>query len=153
MNGMTNSDEVPRLYLDANVFIYAIEGSADIADPLRQLFDLLRANRGIGVTSELTLAEVLPRASTVQRRSYLNMIVWSRIFDLHPVSRDILIETAEYRKTAGMPKLPDAIHAVTAIRAGCRTVLSADLRLKLPNGYSVLPPVAANLFRLIKELS
>ena len=53
----------------------------------------------------------------------------------------------------GMPKLPDAIHVVTAIRAGCRTVLSADLRLKLPNGYSVLPPVAANLFRLIKELS
>ena len=153
MNGMTNADEVPRLYLDANVFIYAIEGSADIADPLRQLFDLLRANRGIGVTSELTLAEVLPRASTVQRRSYLNMIVWSRIFDLHPVSRDILIETAEYRKKAGMPKLPDAIHVVTAIRAGCRTVLSADLRLKLPNGYSVLPPVAANLFRLIKELS
>jgi len=150
---MTNADEVPRLYLDANVFIYAIEGSADIADPLRQLFDLLRANRGIGVTSELTLAEVLPRASTVQRRSYLNMIVWSRIFDLHPVSRDILIETAEYRKKAGMPKLPDAIHVVTAIRAGCRTVLSADLRLKLPNGYSVLPPVAANLFRLIKELS
>jgi predicted nucleic acid-binding protein len=150
---MTNADEVPRLYLDANVFIYAIEGSADIADPLRQLFDLLRANRGIGVTSELTLAEVLPRASTVQRRSYLNMIVWSRIFDLHPVSRDILIETAEYRKKAGMPKLPDAVHVVTAIRAGCRTVLSADLRLKLPNGYSVLPPVAANLFRLIKELS
>ena len=150
---MTNADEVPRLYLDANVFIYAIEGSADIADPLRQLFDLLRANRGIGVTSELTLAEVLPRASTVQRRSYLNMIVWSRIFDLHPVSRDILIETAEYRKKAGMPKLPDAIHVVTAIRAGCRTVLSADLRLKLPNGYSVLPPVAANLSRLIQELS
>jgi len=118
---MTNADEIPRLYLDANVFIYAIEGSADIADPLRQLFDLLRANRGIGVTSELTLAEVLPRASTAQRRSYLNMIVWSRIFDLHPVSRDILIETAEYRKAqyrkkAGMPRLPDAIHVVTAIR-------------------------------------
>ena len=126
---MTDSDAVPRLYLDANVFIYAIEGNADIADPLRQLFDLFRARRGIGVTSELTLAEVLPKASDVQRRSYLNMIVWSQIFDLHPVSRDILIETAEYRECAGMPKLPDAIHVVTAIRAGCRRVLSADLRL------------------------
>ena len=150
---MTNTGEVPRLYLDANVFIYAIEGNADIADPLRQLFDLFRANRGIGVTSELTLAEVLPRASNVQRRNYLNMIVWSRIFDLQAVSRDILIETAKYRETAGMPKLPDAIHVVTAIRAGCRTILSADLRLKLPEGYSVLPPAANNLFRLIQELS
>jgi predicted nucleic acid-binding protein len=153
MNGMTDNDAVPRLYLDANVFIYAIEGNADIADPLRQLFDLFRARRGIGVTSELTLAEVLPKASDVQRRSYLNMIVWSQIFDLHPVSRDILIETAEYREYAGMPKLPDAIHVVTAIRAGCRRVLSADLRLKLPEGYSVLSPAAESLTSLIRELS
>ena len=106
-----------------------------------------------GVTSELTLAEVLPKASDVQRRGYLGMIVWSQIFELRPVSRDILIETAEYREHAGMPKLPDAIHVVTAIRAGCRTVLSADLRLKLPEGYSVLSPAAENLNRLIRELS
>jgi len=99
------------------------------------------------------IAEVLPRVSGVRRRSYLNMIVWSRMFDLRPVSRDILIETAKYREHAGMPKLPDAIHVVTAIRSGCRTVLSADSRLKLPNGYSVLSPVAENLSRLIQELS
>jgi predicted nucleic acid-binding protein len=150
---MIDAGDVPRLYLDANVFIYAIEGNADIADPLRQLFDLFRARRGIGVTSELTLAEVLPKASYAQRRNYLNMIVWSRIFDLHAVSRDILIETAKYRETAGMPKLPDSIHVVTAIRAGCRTIISADLRLKLPDGHSVMPPAADNLSRLIEELS
>jgi predicted nucleic acid-binding protein len=150
---MTDSDAVPRVYLDANVFIYAIAGNADIADPLRQLFDLFRARRGIGVTSELTLAEVLPKPSDVQRRSYLNMIVRSQIFDLHPVSRDILIETAEYREYAGMPKLPDAIHVVAAIRAGCRRLLSADLRLELPEGYSVLSPAAENLTGLIRELS
>ena len=153
MNGMTDTDNVPRLYLDANVFIYAIEGNADIADPLLRLFDLFRDNRGIGVTSELTLAEVLPRASNARRLSYFNMIVWSRLFDLVPVSRDILIETAKYREAAGMPKLPDAIHVVTAVPSGCRTVLSADLRLKLPDGYSVLSPVADNLSRLIRELS
>jgi predicted nucleic acid-binding protein len=72
-----------RLYLDANVFIYAIEGNADISNPLRELFDLFRSRRGIGITSELTLAEVLPRAGGVQRRSYLDLILWSRIFDLH----------------------------------------------------------------------
>jgi predicted nucleic acid-binding protein len=153
MNGMISGDKAPRLYLDANVFIYAVEGDEDIAAPLRQLFDLLRARHGIGVTSELTLAEVLPRASNAQQRNYLNMIVWSGIFDLRPVSRDILIETAKYRKMAGMPKLPDAIHVVTAIQAGCRTVLSADSRLKLPDGFSVLSPIADNLSRLIQELS
>ena len=142
-----------RLYLDANVFIYAIEGSAEVSNPLRELFGLLRAKTGAGVTSELTLAEVLPRANGVQRRNYLDLIVWSRIFDLRPVSRDILIETAEYRKVAGMPKLPDAIHVVTAIRADCRTILSADSRLKLPEGYTALLPNRETLLHLIREFS
>jgi len=153
MSGMIDRNEEPRLYIDAKVFIRAIEGSADIADPLRELFDALRANPGTGVTSELTLAEVLAKASDPQRRNYLNLIVWSRIFDLRPVSRDILMETADYREKAGWPKLPDAIYVVTAIRAGCRRILSADLRLKLPDGYSLLSPTTENLSRLIQEFS
>src|SRR5207248_10021010 len=65
ISGMTNEDEIPRLYLDANVFIYAIEGNADIADPLRQLFDLFRANRAIGVTSDCrSIAEGVRRTTT-----------------------------------------------------------------------------------------
>jgi len=142
-----------RLYLDANVFIYAVEGNASIADPLRDLFDLFRVRSGMAVTSELTLAEVLPGSSANRRRNYLDLLIWSRIFDLRPVSRDILIETAKYREAAGMPKLPDAIHVVTAISAGCKIVLSADLRLKLPDGYSAVLPEPNNLSRLIKELS
>ena len=142
-----------RLYLDANVFIYAIEGSAEVSSSLHELFSLLHARDGVGVTSELTLAEVLPKADGLLRRNYLDLIVWSRIFDLYPVSRDTLIETAEYRKIARMPKLPDAIHVVTAIRAGCRTILSADSRLKLPEGYAALLPNRETLSRLIRELS
>ncbi|MEH2531417.1 putative nucleic acid-binding protein [Bradyrhizobium sp. AZCC 1588] len=142
-----------RIYLDANVFIYAVEGSPDVAGQLRDLFELFGNNRGIGVTSELTLAEVLPKASAVRKRLYLDLIVWSCLFDLQPVSRDILIETAEYRRMAQMPKLPDAIHVVTAIRAGCRTILSADSRLKLPEGHVALLPNSVNIARLIRELS
>jgi predicted nucleic acid-binding protein len=153
MNGMTESPEIPRFYLDANIFIYAVEGNSEIAEPLLRLFDLFRDRRGIGVTSELTLAEVLPRAPEARRRNYFNLIIWSGIFDLRPVNRDILIETADYRKTTGMLKLPDAIHAVTAIRAGCRTFLSGDSRLKLPVGYAVVAPTVDNLSYLIQELS
>jgi predicted nucleic acid-binding protein len=145
-SGMTET----RIYLDTNVFIHAIEGSPDIADPLRELFDLFRVRRGTGVTSELVLAEVLVGASDLRRRSYLNLIVWSRIFDLQPVSRDILIETAEYRKHA---EIAGCHSMVTAIRTGCRTILSADSRLRLPDGFSVLPPNRDNLSFLIKELS
>jgi len=150
---MTESRAASRLYLDANVFIYAIEGDARIFNPLQELFALLRERKGIAVTSELTLAEVLPKARDTDHRSYLNLIVWSGIFDLHPVSRDVLVETAAYRKSAGMPKLPDAIHAVTAIRANCRTILSHDRRLRLPQGYAMVSPEPVALAALIRDLS
>jgi hypothetical protein len=57
-----------------------------------------------------------------------------------------LIETADDRRIAGasnpnisspnvaMPKLPDAILAVTAVRTGCTRMLSFDRALKLPEG-------------------
>jgi predicted nucleic acid-binding protein len=141
-----------RVYLDANVFIYAIEGSPAVADPLRELFRAFRDRRAKGVTSELTLA-VLVGAGDVRRRSYLDLIVLSRIFELQPVSREILIETSDYRQIAGMPKLPDAVHIVTAIRSGCRKVVSADVRLKLPEGIVLIPPDREHLSKLIQELS
>jgi predicted nucleic acid-binding protein len=142
-----------RIYLDANVFIYAIEGDADIADPLRKLFELLGGRRGTAVTSELTLAEVLAGAADVHRRNYLDLIVWSRVFELYPVDRDILVETAEYRRHSGMPKLPDAIHVVTAIPAGCRTILSGDSRLKVSEGFNLIVPDGQNIGRLTEKLS
>ncbi len=150
---MIEPNGTSRIYLDTNIFIYAIQGDEQIFGPLQELFDLLRMKKGIAVTSELTLAEVLPGARDVDRRNYLNLIVWSGIFDLRAVSRDILMETADYRKAAGMPKLPDAIHAVTAIRAGCHKILSSDRRLRLPAGYSVISPEPANLDALIRELA
>ena len=138
---MTEGSASSKLYFDANVFIYAVEGSDDIAGHLRTLFELLSSNLNLAVTSELTLAEVLPKADPIRRRTYLELILYSGLFNLYPVTRDILMETADYRRIAGvskpdasMPKLPDAIHVVTAVRAGCGRILSFDRALKLPEG-------------------
>jgi len=154
---------VSKLYFDANVFIYAVEGSDDIAGRLRTLFELLSSNLSLAVTSELTLAEVLPKADDARRRNYLELILYSGLFDLHPVTRDVLMETADYRRVAGvsrpgaskpyvsMPKLPDAIHVVTAVRAGCDRMLSFDRALKLPDNMRRL--TRDRLPQLIEELS
>src|ERR1700733_1925925 len=145
-SGMTEGSALSKLYFDANIFIYAVEGSDDVAGRLRALFELLGRNANLAITSELTLAEVLPKADPLRRRNYLHLIVYSGLFDLYPVTRDVLIETADYRRVAGlsksdtfgsqagMPKLPDAIHVVTAVRAGCARMLSFDRKLKLPEG-------------------
>jgi predicted nucleic acid-binding protein len=160
---MTESSVSSKLYFDANVFIYAVEGSDDIAGRLRTLFELLGSNLNLAVTSELTFAEVLPKADPIRRRNYLELILYSGLFDLHPVTRDVLIETGDYRRNAGlsrpdasepyasMPKLPDAIHVVTAVRAGCGRMLSFDRALKLPEGMRRL--TRDGLPQLIEELS
>jgi predicted nucleic acid-binding protein len=153
MSGMPEAWNLSRIYVDSNVFIYALEGTPKLALLLERLFDRFRSRPGLAVTSELSLAEVLPNATAPQKGHYLNLIAWSHIFELAPVSRDILIETAAYRKAAGMPKLPDAIHVVTAIRANCSMILSADVRLRLPEGYSLVKPSPDNVSRLIQELS
>jgi predicted nucleic acid-binding protein len=152
---------MPLLYVDANPFIYAVEAQDEIAKPLRELFGLLRKRPGAAATSELTLAEVLPKApSAAHRRMYLDLIAWGQIFDLRPVSREILIETASYRQNAAsasgatkaMPPLPDAIHVVTAIRSGCTLMLSTDSRLKLPDGLKAIRSDSTGLAELVRTL-
>jgi predicted nucleic acid-binding protein len=141
MTGMTEEATTPIVYVDANPFIYFIDGDENIASRLRPFFEFLRERPGSAVTSELTLAEVLAKARPDARRNYFNLILWSNLFQLQPITRDILIDTADYRRasqrkrpdgTTATVKLPDAIHVVTAIKARCRAFLSADSALKLP---------------------
>jgi predicted nucleic acid-binding protein len=159
---MIDAETGPVVYVDTNPFLYLIEGTDAEAAPVKELFTYLRERPGTGVTSELTLAEVLVKARLPeQRRNYLNLIVWSGMFDLRPVTREILIETASYRRVSiiaaggkeSMVKLSDAIHVVTAIRAGCTRLLSKDRSLRLPAGMKLVRPDGDDMTALIRELS
>ena len=130
-SGMTEPPSAPLVYLDTMSFIFAIEGEPSVAEPMNNLFQALRAHPGAGVTSELTLAEVLagpdvPHSPQI-KRAYLDLIVWSKFLDLVPISRDVLYESADlrfaHRETYGKKlKLPDAIHLVTAIQEDVNTL-------------------------------
>lgn len=156
--------ELPRngtLYLDANPIAYALEGPEELALALKKLFSVFRSRPGIAVTSELTLAEVLPRKK-IPDRHFLDLLIWSKTFELQPITRDILVETANYRRIAGqkrpdgsisMPKLPDAIHVVTAIQSGCGMFLSSDIRIKLPNTIRLVAVTTAGIEAIARELS
>lgn len=146
------------IYLDANTFIYGVEGDAATAEPIRDLFLALRAKPYTAVTSELTLAETLaptrrPDALPLhlKRRLYLDFIVWSRFVELRPVTREVLYETADLRNAAQM-KLPDAIHLVTAIQSKCSHFVSNDRGLRVPNGMTLVWPDAQGLAVLMNEI-
>lgn len=156
-----------RIYLDSNVFIYALEGDETTAEVAMSLLNAVRAKPKFAVTSELTLAEILVIPEKARqlglRRRYLDLLVWSGVFDLRPVSREVLIESARYRLAVhpGKPAprddrrnfLPDAIHVVTAIESGCGFFVARDKRLKLPRGLTQILPDTSGISRLLKLLS
>ena len=159
---MTDSEQT-FVHVDANPFIYAFEGEESLAVALNGLFAFFGKHPGMALTSELTLAEVLPKARVPDlRRGYLELMVSSGIFELKPITQSILLETADYRRATMvtlpdgrqiMPKLPDAIHVVTAMRSGCRILLSTDSRLKVPAGMRVVEANEAGITELVRELT
>jgi predicted nucleic acid-binding protein len=159
---MTDEAAPAFVYIDANPFIYFIDGEEAVANRLKPFFELLREKPGLAMTSELTLAEVLAKARPDARRNYFNLIVWSNLFKLQPVTRDILINTADYRRVNEKPRpdgtratvrLPDAIHVVTAIQSRCSAFLSADIGLKLPDEMTAFRPNEAGIAELLRQIS
>lgn len=159
MSGMTEGQSSPRIYIDTNIFIGAFEAESDQARDLRLLFERFRKQPKTAVTSELTLAELAVQQGP-GRRFYMGLIIFSNFIDLLPVTRDILLKTADYRaitavkqkgsKTYG--KLLDAIHCVTAVRSRCEFVLSADQRFHVPQPLRRVAPNANGLTLIYKAL-
>lgn len=67
-----------RLYLDTNIFIYALEGYSTFRAVLTSLFDALDRHELAASTSDLTLAEVLVKPfldrSIERERAYLQIL-------------------------------------------------------------------------------
>lgn len=132
-----------RIYLDANVFIYALEGYAAYQDALRSLFSALDGGALVAVTSELTVAELLVKPfqsnqATLQD-SYMQILTPRLGLEVAPVDRDILIAAAQYRAAHSALKLPDAIHLATGHARACTAFVTNDKQLgRLPNSNVIL---------------
>ena len=126
-----------KVYLDTNVFIYAVEAVAEYAAAIGALFDLIENGEVAVFTSELTLAESLAKPFEARRndivRIYEEMLSPSSWLSVLSVERTILIEAARLQARLVL-RLPDAIHVATAAAAGCDVLLSNDRRLKVPAG-------------------
>ena len=157
------SGEAGPVHLDSNAFIAAFETRGENADALRSLFSGAMRNVIRRVTSELTLAEVLAKPARLDDTelvdAYLTLIVSSGLIELHAVTGEILIETARYRADhdqIGAPAadrrnfLPDAVHVVTATRAGCSAFVSSDKRIPLPAGMRRVAPTAEGIGALLE---
>jgi predicted nucleic acid-binding protein len=135
------------VYLDSNVFIGAVEGTAPDAGAIRALLALADSRPGLLATSELSLAEVSvipfehmnlsPAGSTASRRAdpavlardYGDLIADRPGMLLAHVDRSVLTRAAQVRAADKIIRLPDAIHVATAELCGCTHFLTADKKL------------------------
>jgi predicted nucleic acid-binding protein len=140
--GLLSAIQGDRIYLDTNVWIYAVESYPAFLRELTDFFQRVDQNQYVAITSELSLAETLvkPIKDNDQARqvAYKKAIVNRKNVSVIPILRELLIDAAQVRAETGL-KLPDAIHAATAVQARCTTFITNDAQLKkLSNLHVVL---------------
>ena len=129
------------VYLDTNIFVYALEGYSEYEAVLREFFDDVAKGTVKAVTSELTLAEVLVKPLMEARddicRAFDDAIRDSSGLEVMPIAREILIEAARIRSESGV-RLPDAIHLATAVLSGCDSFITNDKSISDLPGLKVV---------------
>jgi predicted nucleic acid-binding protein len=139
--GKLNQIAAPTVYLDTNIFIYAVEDLAGLGTKLRTLFARFDSGELHAVTSELSLAELLVKpireGDSSARQTYERMLQSTPSLTVVPVNRGILVEAARLRATTSL-KLPDAIHVATAFNSACTTFLTNDMSLDTLTALPVL---------------
>jgi len=131
------------IYLDTNIIIYAFEDAEGIGASSRPLFESFEAGEREAITSELTLAEILVRppqkADDERFNRCLTLLQSGGPFVMRPVDRSVLIDAARLRGRTGL-RLPDAIHACTALANSCDRFLTNDRRLAGIDRLRVITP-------------
>ncbi len=134
MSGSKFPSQGSRIYLDVNVFIYAIEGYAQFESFLVELFDQIDSGFFEAVTSELSVAEALVKPAMDHNaeleKVYLEAIQSTSRLQVIPITRDILISSAQLRGKHPQLRLPDAIHLMTAEATACQSFFTNDKQIK-----------------------
>jgi predicted nucleic acid-binding protein len=128
-------NELNRLYVDANVFIYFVEGDGAERETAAALF-VEAAERDIQlVTSEITIAECLrgthKNSDETAASTYRDLLSNGDIVEL--VTADPVLY--EYAALAGFTfslKLVDAIHVASAVIGECEGLLTNDKGVRGP---------------------
>ena len=124
-----------RVYFDTNVFIYLIEGFAELRATLLDIRDSILHGEAEIVTSELTICEALVAPfrsnNSAHVAGYRRFIEESGAFELRPTSRETYVRASLYRAQMGL-KTPGAIHVATALEAGCAVFVTNDRSIKAP---------------------
>jgi predicted nucleic acid-binding protein len=124
---------VTRLGLDTSPVIYLIERHPRYAALVATIFREMLDHGRRGVTSFITLTEVLVqpirRMDAELANTYRRFLIYSDYLDVVPITESAAVLAAAMRASYGL-KLPDALQLAVAREAGCEAFLTNDLTLR-----------------------
>lgn len=137
--GRLTLPESGSVYVDAQIVIYTVERFPRYVDAVLPLWQASTAGQLEIVTSELSLLEVMvgPMKTGSQHLidAYQELLTGTEI-GLVPIDTQVLLEAARLRAKTSL-RTPDAIHAATAILAGCDTLITNDLAFRSVSSINV----------------
>ena len=128
------------IYLDTSAIIYSVERNEPYLTLLAPAWRQAEARQIAVVCSELVIAETLVRP---MREGNTDLeVAFRAVFaapevQLVPATRHLWENTARLRAETGM-KTPDALHAATALRAGCDLFVTNDTDFRRVEGLPIV---------------
>ena len=128
------------VYLDANGFIYSVERVEPYRTLLEPMWQQARAGEFDVASSDITVLETLVKPLR-EGDEVVEMLLRS-MFDaqevsLIPATRELWEDAARIRADTGL-KTPDALHAATALRAGCALFVTNDTDFRRVEGLPIV---------------
>lgn len=141
---MTRLDDLVgrRVYLDANVFIYFLDGTPRLRESAAALLRAARDGHFSAITSHAAVAEVMAgpyqSGDPLMIRNTREFFQQPRLVTLVEHTAKAFEDAAMLRGTLGMPFI-DALHVATAASAGCEVIVTHDARMRSALGVDVIP--------------
>lgn len=128
------------VYLDTSAIIYSIERIEPYLSLLAPAWQEAEAGRFVLICSELAIAETLVgpmRAGDRALETACRDVFAAPEMQIVPATRELWEDAARLRAETGV-KLADALHAATALRAGCELFVTNDADFRRIDGLSAV---------------
>ncbi len=124
---------VTRLGFDTSPIIYFIEANPGYDKLVTEIFQLIALNQISGVTSVITLIEVMVHPLLHNdlhlQQEYRDLLLNSHNFETVPIDISMAEQAAHFRARYSL-RTPDALQVIAALHAGCDAFLTNDTGLR-----------------------
>lgn len=136
-----------RIYLDTNIFIFAVEGSDKVSGLVSELLIRAEARPGLLFTSEISIAELLVKPLKLQDsnliKAFDSLVFCNKAVTVVPLPPLAYHYAAALRSHKSSVKLPDALHLGAAMANNASHFLTLDA--------GIAPPLDVGNLRIIHD--